>query len=92
MCKEGWCIGLGQVGVAWGRGTVWNTLKGGAAEKRGVETEILKKGSMLDQGVGALKRGDWNPLTKYGDYKTIQSKLSKYEQVEREVQILVILW
>ena len=46
---------------------------------------------MLDQGVGALKRGDWNPLTKYGDYKTIQSKLSKYEQVEREVQVLVIL-
>ena len=27
-----------------------------------------------------------------GDYITIQSKLSKYEQVERGAQILVILW
>ena len=40
----------------------------------------------LGQGVGVLKRdGGLEPtysLTNYGDYKTIQSKLSKYEQVE----------
>ena len=66
------------------------TLKGDATEKRGGETKILKRGGKLSQGVGALKWGGWNPLTNYGNYKTIQSKLSKYEQAEREVQILVI--
>ena len=55
----------------------------------------FKKGwGKLGQGVGVLKRGGgWNPLTNYGDYKAIQSKLSKYEHVERggRFQILVIL-
>ena len=67
------------------------TLKGDATEKRGGETKILKRGGKLSQGVGALKWEGWNRLRNYGNYKTIQSKLSKYEQVEREVQILVIL-
>ena len=33
---------------------------------RGGETNILKREDKLDPGVGALKRGDWNPLTNYG--------------------------
>ena len=39
-------------------------LKGGGAETRGGETNILKKWSKLGQGVGAFKRGggDWNLL------------------------------
>ena len=41
MCKEGWCVRLGQEGVAWG-GELWNTLEGGGTEKRGGETKILK--------------------------------------------------
>ena len=40
-----------------GGGTVKNTFKGGGTEKGGGETKILKKGSKLGQGVGALKRG-----------------------------------
>ena len=32
-------------------------LKGGGAETRGGETNILKKWSKLGQGVGAFKRG-----------------------------------
>ena len=63
------------------------TLKGDATEKRGGETKILKRGGKLSQGVGALKWEGWNRLRNYGNYKT----MSKYEQVEREVQILVIL-
>ena len=45
MCKKGWC------GIRAGGGclrvgeTVQNTLKEGAAEKRGGETKILKRGS-----------------------------------------------
>ena len=44
MRKEDWCVGLGQARVAWGEGTVWNTLKGCGKEKRGEETKILKRG------------------------------------------------
>ena len=66
MCKEGWCVKLGQEGLCEGGGTVWNTLKGGGKEKWRRETKILKKGGKLGQGVGALKRGAWNPLTHYG--------------------------
>ena len=47
------------------RGTVRNTLKGGRTENRGGETKILKRTGKLDQRVGALKRGDWNPLMNY---------------------------
>ena len=54
----GVCVRLGR--------TVKNTLKRGGTEKRGGETEILKRGIKLGQGVGALKRGEgWNPLTTY---------------------------
>ena len=54
ICKEGWCVGLGQKGVAW-VGTVWNTLKGGETDKRGGETKILKRGQGESWG-GCLKR------------------------------------
>ena len=37
--------------------TVWNTLKVGGTEKSGGETNILKRGDKLGQGMGALKRG-----------------------------------
>ena len=53
--------GFVQVG-----GTVWNILKGDGTEKRGGETKIFKRGGKLGQGVDALKRGSWNPLTNYG--------------------------
>ena len=33
--KEGWCVWLGQDGVVWGWGTVWNTLKKGGNRKEG---------------------------------------------------------
>ena len=35
MCKEGWCVELGQDGVAWGWKTVWNPLKGWGTENMG---------------------------------------------------------
>ena len=40
MCKEGWCVRLGQEGLCEGGGTVLNTLKGGGTEKKGEETKI----------------------------------------------------
>ena len=49
MCKESWCVGLGQEGGSlreggWvGGGIVWSTFKGGVIEKRTVETKILKR-------------------------------------------------
>ena len=43
-------------------GTVSNTLKGGGTGKRGGETKILRRGSKLGQGVGALKGGARTPL------------------------------
>ena len=43
-------------------GTVYNNLKGGGGtEKRGEKTQILKRAGKLNQGVGALKKGGWNP-------------------------------
>ena len=50
-------------GVGWS-GTVWNTLKGGGAEKKGEETKVFKRRwGKLGQGVGALKgSGTGNPL------------------------------
>ena len=49
MCKEGWCVGLGQEGVAWGGGTVWNTLKVGGTD--------FKKGSYTGSRGRSLKKG-----------------------------------
>ena len=80
MWKEGWCVGLGQEGVHEGGGTVWNTLRGGGIEKRGGETKILKRASKLGLGVGALKRGDWNPLQTMKFWlKIISFKMSYYD-------------
>ena len=42
-------------------GTVSNTLKGDGTERRGGKTKILKRGSKLGKGVGALKRGKLEP-------------------------------
>ena len=42
--------------------TVYNSLKVGETEQRGRSTNILRKYGKLDQGLGALKRGSWNPL------------------------------
>ena len=42
--------------------TVCNSSKGGETEKRGGNTKIFKKWGKLNQGLGALKRGSWNPL------------------------------
>ena len=45
--------------------TVWNTLKGGGIKKRAGETKLLKVRGKLGQGLGALKRWGWNPLTNF---------------------------
>ena len=37
--------------------TVANTIKRGGTEQRGGDTNILKRGGKLGQGVAALKRG-----------------------------------
>ena len=47
-------------------GTVQDTLKGGGTEKSGRNRKIFKRGDKLGQGIGALKRRGWNPLTNYG--------------------------
>ena len=61
MCKGGLLVWLGQEGRVRVGETVWNTWKGGGAEKRGGETKIFKGGKLV-QGVGALKRGAQAPL------------------------------
>ena len=67
MYKEGWCVGLGQEGVAWGRGNYLKYLKRWCNRKKGgVGNKDFKKGGKLDQGVSALKREGWNLLTNYG--------------------------
>ena len=78
-----------RAGGSWVRvGDCLKCLKRGCNRKEGRGNKDLKNAGggsgKLVQGVGALKRG-MEPLTNYGNYKTIQSKLSKYEQVEREV-------
>ena len=74
--KMNFCVCVGKVGVSdragrgvsvLGWGIVWNTLKEGGIEKRGVETKNLKRWCKLGYGVGALKRGGrWNPFMNYG--------------------------
>ena len=68
MCEEGWCVGLGQEGVAWGWGNFLKYLKrgGGVEQKRGEGrgNKDFKKAGKLGQGMGALKGwGVWNHLT-----------------------------
>ena len=46
-----------------GRGTVWNTLKGGGTERRERETKKLKSGGQAGSRGGAIKKGKGlNPL------------------------------
>ena len=52
-------------------GTVWNTLKEGATDKRGGEAKILKKKGQARSGMDALKGGDGTsgtPLRNYDVY------------------------
>ena len=54
LCKEGFCVGLGQDWAAWGWGrTVWNAFKTGVEQKRG-GTKILRRGQAGSRG-GCLK-------------------------------------
>ena len=63
MCKEGWSIGLGQEGVAWGE-DAWNTVKGGGTEKREGKQRFLKGVASWVKRLelGALKGGTGTPL------------------------------
>ena len=61
MCKEGWCIGLGQEGVAWD-GNCLKYLKSGWSRKKAKENKDLKNGG---QGVDALKRGGFHTEDSY---------------------------
>ena len=45
MCMESWCVRLGS--LCEGGGIVWNNLKGGETEKRGVIIKILKRACKL---------------------------------------------
>ena len=65
MSKEGWCVALGQEGLREGGGNCLKHLKRWWEKKRGGKTKILKRGGKLGQGVGALKRGSWDPLMNY---------------------------
>ena len=52
-----------QEGVTRGWRDCLKYLKRGGTENKGGEAKILKRlGGKLVQGVGALKRGNWNPL------------------------------
>ena len=77
ICKEGWCIGLGQKegSLRESKVIVWNTLKMGGIEKRAIET----KGARLDEGVGALKSGGWNPLRNCAIFNWKSNKNSFFE-------------
>ena len=77
ICKEGWCIGLGhkEGSLRESGAIVWNTLKLGGIEKRAIEA----KGGKLDEGVGALKSGGWNPLTNYAVFYWKSNKKSFFE-------------
>ena len=47
-------------------------LKRGWNRKEGTGNKDLKNGGKLDQGMGALKRGGWNPLPSYVVFLIIQ--------------------
>ena len=62
MCKKGWCVGLGQEGVAWGWRELSETPYKGVEQKRREGKQRFKKeGDKLGQGLGALK-GVGSPL------------------------------
>ena len=52
-CKEGWCVGSGRMGVAWG----WEDC-GDGTEKKGGETDFQKEGQTGSRG-GCLKKEGW---------------------------------
>ena len=55
MCKKGWCVGLGQKEVAWGRvGTVSNNLKAGWSRKEERKNKDFKRVGNLGQGEGGV--------------------------------------
>ena len=56
MCKEGWCVRLGQ-----GGGNFLKYLKRGGTENREGKTNILKRGGQTGSRDGW---GHWNPLNK----------------------------
>ena len=60
-------------------------LKRGLNRTEGRDTKILKRGSKLGQGVGDLKRGDWNSLTNYESY-TLKKLVRKNLVRSRDIQ------
>ena len=60
-------LGLRQKGVAREWGYCLKYLKREWNRKEGKENKDFKKGGRgkLDQGMGAFKRGGWNPFTNY---------------------------
>ena len=60
----------GSRGLREGGGNCLKYFKEGGAEKIGGETEtFIKKEGKLGKGVGALKKGGWNPLTNYATFE-----------------------
>ena len=57
MCKEGWCVGLGQEGLREGGGNSLKYLKNGWNRKDGRR----KKGTARSRG-GCLKNGGLEPF------------------------------
>ena len=70
MCKEGWCVELGQEGVSC---ESENCLKYPKREWKGKEgrgNKDFKKGGQACSRGGCLKNGEggWIPLTNYNKY------------------------
>ena len=63
--KVGWSD-YGRRGLHEGGGNCLKYLKRGWNRKEGRGNKEFKKGGKLGQGLGALKREGWNPLTNYG--------------------------
>ena len=62
MCKEGWCVGLGQEEVAWEWLNCLKYLKTGYIRKDRKRNKRFKKGRRkLGQGLGALKKAGLEP-------------------------------
>ena len=57
----------------------------GETEKRGEKAKVFKKGGKQGQGVGALKRGDWNLFMKY-----VQVLLKKPPKKQKKALVIII--